>query len=298
MEHITPIISVIIPLYNKEAIIEQSVRSVLSQSFVNFELIIVNDGSTDCSSEIVCEIKDKRIRFIEQENAGSSAARNKGAQNAKADWIVFLDADDELLPGALEHFYHLTSILPQADMVLGEVYINYKENRYLKKKYSEGFVCNIFKAHVNNLLMQCSGSTLYKKEMVERYPYNEQIRRYEDLETLFRKYKTANLYTTHYPVASINIDFAEASKGRKDISEDFVGHIDLANKSFWEKLAYYKLFFEEHAHYPKQSRQLYPHLFKRYDLYLICILLGKISKYKILNKLFLSIIGNPIKGTK
>lgn len=294
----TPSISVIIPLYNKETIVRKSIESVLSQSFKDFELIIVNDGSTDRSMEIVHSIEDKRIRLMEQDNTGPSAARNKGIYSAKADWIVFLDADDEFEPGALEHFHRLTLKYPQADMFLGEVYINCKGKRYLGKRYTEGFVSNIFKAHVNNLLMQCSGSTLYKKELAERYPFNEQIRRYEDLETLFKKYKIAKLYTTSFPTACINVEFATASKGRKDISEDFVGHIDISNKDFWEKLAYYKLFFEEHAHYPEQSHKLYPHLYKRYDLHLICTLINKVNKNRILQRLFLLIIGNPIIETK
>ena len=100
----TPKISVIIPLYNKEKIVERSVNSVLSQSFKNFELIIVDDGSTDNSFEIVNNIKDDRIRLMRQENGGPSKARNTGAKRACGEWIVFLDADDELLPCALKVF--------------------------------------------------------------------------------------------------------------------------------------------------------------------------------------------------
>ena len=82
-----PEISVIIPLYNKENIINQCVDSILSQSFENFELIIVNDGSTDNSLEIVKSIHDDRIRIIEQKNGGPSKARNTGVKKANGDWI-------------------------------------------------------------------------------------------------------------------------------------------------------------------------------------------------------------------
>ena len=93
-------ISVIIPLYNKEPIIERSLQSVLSQDYDDFEVVVVNDGSTDRSADIVRSINDPRIRLIEQENGGPSKARNTGTKNARGEWILFLDADDELLPGA------------------------------------------------------------------------------------------------------------------------------------------------------------------------------------------------------
>ena len=89
-------ISVVIPLYNKEASIKQALMSVLSQSYQEFEVVIVDDGSTDNSVAKVEEIQDSRIRLIRQENGGPSKARNTGVKNAKGEWILFLDADDEL----------------------------------------------------------------------------------------------------------------------------------------------------------------------------------------------------------
>jgi glycosyltransferase involved in cell wall biosynthesis len=87
-------ISVIIPLYNKEDLIKSTIESALNQTYTNYEIIIINDGSTDNSLEIIKEINDKRIRVISQENQGVSVARNNGIQQAKGDLIAFLDADD------------------------------------------------------------------------------------------------------------------------------------------------------------------------------------------------------------
>mgnify|MGYP003641904043 FL=1 len=87
-------ISIIIPLYNKSQSIEKTIFSVLSQSYKDFELLIVDDGSTDNSASVVNGIIDKRIRLIEKENGGVSSARNTGVHAAKYDWISFLDADD------------------------------------------------------------------------------------------------------------------------------------------------------------------------------------------------------------
>lgn len=89
-------ISVVIPLYNKEPIIKKTLNSVLSQDYSDFEVVVVDDGSTDNSVAIVESIAGPRIRLIKQENGGPSKARNTGVKNAKGDWIVFLDADDEL----------------------------------------------------------------------------------------------------------------------------------------------------------------------------------------------------------
>ncbi len=86
--------SVVIPLYNKEDSISYTLNSVLKQTFDDFEIIVVNDGSRDRSREIVLSIDDPRIKLIDQENAGVSAARNRGIREARYDWIAFLDADD------------------------------------------------------------------------------------------------------------------------------------------------------------------------------------------------------------
>jgi glycosyltransferase involved in cell wall biosynthesis len=87
--------SVVIPLYNKERHIKKTILSVLNQSNNNFEIIIVNDGSTDNSVKIIEEFNDSRIRIINQENQGVSAARNRGINESRYDWIALLDADDE-----------------------------------------------------------------------------------------------------------------------------------------------------------------------------------------------------------
>lgn len=101
-----PKFSVIIPTYNRGRVLLQAVRSVLEQSCPDFELLIVDDGSTDNTGEIVAGLKDKRIRFFRQENGGASRARNTGMRAAGGEYIAFLDADDRFLPG------HLARALP------------------------------------------------------------------------------------------------------------------------------------------------------------------------------------------
>jgi len=89
-----PKISVIIPAYNAEKTIRETIESVCKQTFSDFELIIINDGSKDKTLEIAQSIKDKRIKVFCYENRGLSTARNRGISKANGEYIAFLDADD------------------------------------------------------------------------------------------------------------------------------------------------------------------------------------------------------------
>lgn len=106
--------SVVIPLYNKERHIERAIRSVLAQTYCEFELIIVDDGSTDSGVSIASRVDDPRLRIIEQNNHGVSAARNRGIDAALNSYIAFLDADDEWKPDFLECISRLITEFPSA----------------------------------------------------------------------------------------------------------------------------------------------------------------------------------------
>lgn len=106
--------SIVIPLYNKKLYIKRAVDSVLAQTIKNFELIIVDDGSTDNSVNIVKNIHDERIRLVQQENEGECAARNTGIRAATYNYIAFLDADDEWKPDFLSTISELIDLYPNA----------------------------------------------------------------------------------------------------------------------------------------------------------------------------------------
>jgi glycosyltransferase involved in cell wall biosynthesis len=106
-------VSVVIPLYNKAETVGRAVSSVLAQTRTDFELIVVDDGSTDAGADVVRGFRDGRVKLLAQVNAGVSAARNAGIQAARAELIAFLDADDEWRPSFLGTIFELQLLHPE-----------------------------------------------------------------------------------------------------------------------------------------------------------------------------------------
>lgn len=271
-------ISVVIPLFNKEQIIGKSLRSVLSQDYDNFEVVVVNDGSTDRSAEIVKSIDDPRIRLIEQENGGPSKARNTGVKNAKGEWIVFLDADDEFLPGALKRFSEMKDTIKDVEIFNCSFLICDGKKRTKACFYNDGIVKSVFMEHAFGKLIPRAGTMMVSKRLMQKHPYDERLRRFEDLENLLKLYKESKVYNCSVPSMIVNWQYAAASKRRENIKEDFVGHISLEGKVFWEKMCVYKLFMEQRELYSDECKKLYPRLYNRWDLLIVYHIIGYIKK--------------------
>lgn len=109
-----PRFSVVIPLYNKVRHIRNSIDSVLAQTFSDFEIVVVDDGSRDGSGDVVATIEEPRLRLVTQDNAGVSAARNRGAGEARGEYLAFLDADDLWKPCHLEELERLIRAFPDS----------------------------------------------------------------------------------------------------------------------------------------------------------------------------------------
>ena len=263
-----PLFSVIIPLYNKELIIEHTIRSVLSQSFTNFEVIIVNDGSTDHGMDIVYTIIDPRIVLIEQENGGPSKARNTGVRNAKGEWVLFLDADDELFPNALSVFSEL--ILKHSDANIIDC-CEFCDNKYTKSTALtsfNGYSSNPYKDLFYRRIFPGTNQSIFRRDLCLLHPYDEKLRRYEDIEILMRMFSDGIIYSSTQIVAAVNTIFSSASIARKKIEEDYVGHLSLSG-SFWQRMCIFQLYLGERQRYPKECKTLYPSWYFRYDLLLL-----------------------------
>lgn len=132
-------LSVIIPVYNVERYLKQCLDSVIAQSFENYEVVCVNDGSTDKSQEILeLYASNSKIRVISQENQGPSGARNTGIKNAVGKYICFLDSDDMLMVNALNDMYHEAEMM-QVDILSYETAYLMYENVYLEKRDFKDF---------------------------------------------------------------------------------------------------------------------------------------------------------------
>lgn len=187
-------ISVVIPLYNKEHQIAETLRSVLEQTFQDFEVVIVDDGSTDKSSEEALKIRDPRIRFVRQENAGVSAARNRGIEEARFDLIAFLDADDRWKPEYLQTQYDLFQKYPQCgvfacnyEFVHADGSIHPTVIRKLAFEGQDGILDNYFEVASCSHPPICSISIMVRKEAllsIGGFPVG--IRSVEDLLTWAR----------------------------------------------------------------------------------------------------------------
>src|SRR5690606_38408478 len=131
-----PFFSVVIPLYNKENYIEDTLKSVLNQTFQDFEVVIVNDGSTDNSLEKVKKFTDGRIRVFSQENLGVSVARNFGIEKSNAEFIALLDADDLWYENHLYELKKQIDLFPDAGLYCNNYEVFYKENFSKKAKFN------------------------------------------------------------------------------------------------------------------------------------------------------------------
>lgn len=251
-------LSIIIPLYNKEASILNTLDSIISQDYTNYEVIVVDDGSTDSSVAKVNSRNSDYIHLISKQNGGPSSARNYGVVHSTGDWVIFLDADDTLEPGALKHFSDIITKHEECSFFCFNHYLYDGEQKFLySDSYKEGYVWNNFLAWNANVLMPRSGAAVFSRELILRYPFKEYLRRYEDAESLFEIMRNTKCYRDPTPVMSYNISTLEASAPRKDIKEDFIGHLSLNGKGWMEQYAIYSLYIQGLKLYPEDMRKLY-----------------------------------------
>ena len=184
-------ISVVIPLYNKEISIVKTIKSVLEQTYKNFEIIIVNDGSTDRSWEIAKQIEDNRIRIISQSNSGVSKARNEGIKEAKYEFIALLDADDLWEPNFLEEMVLLIKDFPYSSLfgcTCTYIYPNGQQtiSNYGLQEGFRGYVENYFEIGIENTLFNSSSVVFNKNAFFEIGKYDEKLKIGEDMDLWFR----------------------------------------------------------------------------------------------------------------
>lgn len=207
-------VSIVIPLYNKEKQIAKTLQTVLCQSYQDFEIVIVNDGSTDRSVEEVKKSDDTRIRLINQENAGVSAARNRGIEEARGEYIALLDADDEWHQDYLATHISLAQKYPDCDVFA----VNYQfrdskgnsTQTIIKKLPFEGengILSNYFEVASSSHPPICSITIMARKKAFQAiggFPLG--IKSGEDLLTWARLACEFKIAYSKTPLATFNVE--------------------------------------------------------------------------------------------
>lgn len=213
-------ISVVIPLYNAEGFISRSIESVLSQSFTNIELIVINDGSIDNSLAEVKKFHDSRIRLISQENLGVSAARNRGISEAKFEFVAFLDADDEWLPDFLKNIVSLIRDFPDCGLFATNYWIKQLDScEQAKVLYVDGWkgiMPDYFRDLYSGYPISSSSVAIRKNllEQISGFPINIQFG--EDQNTWMRLALLTNFAYLNKPLSIYHREYPSlAEKNRR-----------------------------------------------------------------------------------
>ncbi len=205
--------SVIIPLYNKEKDIVKTINTVLQQSFNDYEIVVVNDGSTDNSLENVSSIKHEKIKVFSTENQGAAKARNHGVKQSNGKYIAFLDADDYWYPNHLENIHQLISKFPSGKWFATAYEIKHKQNFILPMDappmYNEmnwqGEITDFF----NNSLRDCmawTSAVCMKKDFFESLNgFNALFQTGQDVDLWIRAALKSNLYFSNKISAQYNL---------------------------------------------------------------------------------------------
>jgi glycosyltransferase involved in cell wall biosynthesis len=232
-------ISVVIPLYNKEQSIYKTVSSVIDQTFGDFELLVVDDGSTDKSLEIVKSIDDSRIKIICQNNSGVSSARNTGIINSKGKYVFLLDADDEITPDCFQFFHDLT-IKYNGIMVFvsnfGIKSIADSIVPYCLEK-SEKSISSPLKYLWLGKVFPRTGTLLINRDCFTQVGFfNSDISLFEDLEFIIRLLRKYTIVFTPRILMLYVAEFNSLSQKILPLHKELAFYSEFTNKSFYERM--------------------------------------------------------------
>ena len=220
-----PFFSVLISLYNKERFIKSTLESVLAQSFQDFEIIVVNDGSTDGSETLVNSFSDHRIKYFKQDNKGASAARNAAISNASGQYFALLDADDLWQENYLETIHQLISSYPDQKVFSTAVTIE-TANGEMRSVYSiknitdgEVYTVDYFESSYINTLLTSSSTVVHPSVFEKAGTYDTSIKSGQDTDLWIR-------IGIHYKVVFINLPLVTYRYGEESLSNKIRRAVD------------------------------------------------------------------------
>lgn len=202
MEEKKPAVSIIIPTYNRANSISRSVNSILNQTYKDFEIIVIDDGSTDNTEEIISAISDERVKYYKQKNAGACSARNYGIELSRGEYIAFHDSDDIWYPQKLDKEIDILKKYSEVDVVFCKlVEIKKNNNKSLRPSYfKEGIV-----EPVKNLFGIGTITVVGRAEVFEKFKFDEDLPRFQEFELLYRVCKQHKLYCIDEGLAEYNL---------------------------------------------------------------------------------------------
>ena len=222
-----PRISVVVPVYNRAELVQRALRSVFAQTFADFELIVVDDGSADDMEKALEQFSDPRLRLLRHErNRGTAAARNTGIREARGAYVAFLDSDDEWLPEMLERQHApLEASRPECSLALTGFYLarDHLGRCELRPLLDSADWYLRLLAGCNVSLGSCA--LVRRAALDEIGVFDERMRRFEDWDWLLR-------YTLKYPIASIEEPLALIHSGAGWPS---VEAVERAVEQMWER---------------------------------------------------------------
>lgn len=185
-----PYFSIVIPVYNKGRFVNKTLKSVLKQTFTDYEIIIINDGSTDNSEEEIQAFQDERIHYYFKENEGVAIARNYGLNKAKGDFICFLDADDYWYPEFLETMAAYSHKLPEQKIFACAIEIETQNKtfnaNYSIQKESDFEIVDFFDASQKECVLWTSSTVIHKNVFENVGGFDVNIQKGEDTELWIR----------------------------------------------------------------------------------------------------------------
>lgn len=211
-----PAISVIIPAYNAEATIAETIGSVQKQTFTDLEIIVINDGSTDRTLEVLQKIPDPRLKVFSYKNSGVSVSRNRGISQATGEYIAFLDSDDLWTPDKLESQLTALQYNPKAGVAYSWTYFMFEDEKLSFVENSHCFEGNVYPGLLLTNFLHNGSNPLIRKEAVESVGlFDPAIKSVEDWDYYIRLAKKWDfvlvpkpqiLYRQHLSSISYNIE--------------------------------------------------------------------------------------------
>lgn len=250
-------VSVVTPTYNRGEVIDRAVQSVLNQSYKNYEIIVVDDASTDNTLEVINSFTDPRIRYLRhEENKGGAAARNTGIKAANGKYIAFLDSDDEWVKTKLERQLHVLNELPEEIGVIASDQVNiHSDGREVIVSSNRDIGHNqkgyqISHAKILKQNPAITSSALVKKECFERVGlFDEELPAHQEWDMWIRISRYYRFYRIREPLVRYYLTPNSIFRNRNGSKRVIEATMRIVDKHYQDMVEHSRLSLSQHLHF-------------------------------------------------